>query len=217
VSKVALSCQGVTQGDALSAIISDLVYTYKVLKPACDRFTDAHFVTIHDDTCFAALLNKLIEINNFLIETAAAVGLQYVPKKEYVFQLPDPTLPASANLASLRSDIDDVTKFVYDYFRCGGKFAVGDPTAVDDYALRAAREYDTHVNHLARSPLQIQFKNVLFSWCGKPTTMLTYMIRAVAPCLTSRAAKSTDDSYFAALSHAWKVALESFGREDPHG
>ena len=49
---------------------------------------------------------------------------------------------------------------MYDYFRCGG-IAVGDPTAVDDYALRADREYDTHVNHLARSPLQVQFKNVL--------------------------------------------------------
>ena len=216
VSMVALSCQGVTQGDALSAIIFDLVYTYKVLKPACDRFTDAHFVAIHDDTYFAAPLNKLIEINSFLIESAAAVGLRYVPKKEYVFQLPDPTRPASANLASLRSDIDDVTKFVYDYFRCGG-IAVGDPAAVDDYALRAAREYDTHVNHLAQSPLQVQFKNVLFSWCGKPTTMLTYMIRAVAPFITSRAAKSSDDSYFAALSLAWQVAPESFGREDPHG
>ncbi len=107
---VALSCQGVTQGDALSAIIFDLVYTYKALKPACDRFTD--FVAIHDDTYFAAPLNKLIEINNFLIESAAAVGLRYVPKKEYVFQLPDPTRLASANLASLRSDINDVTKFV---------------------------------------------------------------------------------------------------------
>jgi hypothetical protein len=84
-------------------------------------------VTIHDDTCFAALLNKLIEINNFLIETAAAVGLLYAPKKEYVFQLPDPTRPASASLASLRSDIDDVTKFVYDYFRCGGLPSVTPP------------------------------------------------------------------------------------------
>ncbi len=74
----------------------------------------SHCVAIHDDTYFAAPLNKLIEINNFLIESAAAAGLRYVPKKEYVFQLPDPTRPASANLASLRSDIDDVTKFVYD-------------------------------------------------------------------------------------------------------
>ena len=47
--------------------------------------------------------------------------------------------PSSANLASLRSDIDDVTKLVCDYFRCGG-VAVGDPTAVGDYALCAARE-----------------------------------------------------------------------------
>ena len=105
---------------------------------------------------------------------------------------------------------------MYDYFRCGGT-AVGDPTAVDDYAHRAAREYDTHVAQLARSPLQVQFKSVLFSWCSKPTTMPTYMIRAVAPFLTNRAAKSTDDSLFAALSRAWKVAPESLGREDPHG
>ena len=58
---------------------------------------------------------------------------------------------------------------------------------------------------------------MLFAWCGKPTTMLTYMIRAVAPSLTSRAAESTDDSFFAALSRAWKVAPDSFGRDDPHG
>jgi hypothetical protein len=45
----------------------------------------------------------------------------------------------------------------------------------------------------------------------------SHMIRAVAPFLTSRAAKSSDDSYFAALSLAWKVDPESFGREDPHG
>jgi hypothetical protein len=127
----------VTQGDALSAIIFDLVYTYKVIKPACDRLTDAHSWPFTTTRTPRAPLKKLFEINNFLIESAAAVGLRYVPKKEYVFQLPDP--PALANLASLRSDIDDVTKFVYDYFRCGG-IAVGDPTAVDDYALRAARE-----------------------------------------------------------------------------
>ncbi len=51
------------------------MYTYLVLKPACERLTDAHFVAIHDDTYFAAPLNKLIEINDFLTECAAAVGL----------------------------------------------------------------------------------------------------------------------------------------------
>jgi hypothetical protein len=161
-------------------------------------------------------LLKLIEINDFLTECAAAVGLQYVPKKECVFQLPDSTRPASADLTSPCSSIADITKFVRSYFRCGG-IAVGDPAAGDDYARRAACEYRTHVEHLARSQLQIQLKNVLFAWCGKPTTMLTYMIRAVAPSLTSRAAESTDDSVFAALSRAWKVAPDSFGRDDPHG
>jgi hypothetical protein len=34
VGMVALSCQGVTQGDALSVAVSDIVYTYLVLKPA---------------------------------------------------------------------------------------------------------------------------------------------------------------------------------------
>ena len=43
------------------------------------------------------------------------------------------------------------------------------------------------------------------------------MIPAVAYSLTSSAAESTDDSFFAALSSAWKVAPDSFGRDDPHG
>ncbi len=48
------------------------------------------------------------------------------------------------------------------YFRCGG-IAVGDPAAVpvDDYAHRAACEYHTPVDHLARSPLQMQEYNYL--------------------------------------------------------
>ena len=89
--------QGVTQGDALSAIIFDLVYTggtCKVLRlnlkpgykgmerylsiPLClarlpvRPFYRCSLVAIHDDTCFVAPLSKLIEINNFLIESAAA-------------------------------------------------------------------------------------------------------------------------------------------------
>jgi hypothetical protein len=44
-------------------------------------------VAIHDDTYLAAPLNKLMEISSF-IGSAAAVGSQYVPKREYVFQLP---------------------------------------------------------------------------------------------------------------------------------
>ena len=157
-----------------------------VLKPACEQFTDALFVAIHDDTYFAAPLGKLMAYGDqrLLTESAAAIGLQYVPKKECVRQLPGSTRPASADLTSLRCSIADITKFVRNSFRCGG-IAVGDPVAVDDYAHRAACEYRTHVDHLARSPLQIQIKNVLFSWCGKPTTMLTYMIRAVAPSLTA--------------------------------
>ena len=82
---------------------------------------------------------------------------------------------------------------------------------------RAACEYRTHVDHLPRSPLQIQLKNVLFAWCGKPATMLTYMIRAVAPNLTSHAAEPTDDAFFDALCRAWKAAPDSFGCDEPHG
>jgi hypothetical protein len=111
------------------------------------------------------------------------------PRKSACSSSPvDSTRPASADLTALRSSIADITKFVRNYFRCGG-IAVGpDPAAVDDYARRAAVcEYRTHVDHLAHSPLQIQLKNVLFarSRCGKHTTMLTYMIRAVAPNLTA--------------------------------
>jgi hypothetical protein len=106
VSMVALSCQGVTQGDALSAIIFDLVYTYKVLKPACDRFTDAHFARGHS--------------------------------RRHV-------------LRRLLTHIDDVTKFVCDYLRCGGT-AVGDPAAVEDDALRAARVSATRPRPLAGRP-----------------------------------------------------------------
>jgi hypothetical protein len=58
---------------------------------------------------------------------------------------------------------------------------------------------------------------VLFAWCGKPTTMLTYMIRAVAPNLTSHAAEPTDDAFFDALCRAWKAAPDSFGCDEPHG
>ncbi len=88
-----------------------------VLKPACEQFTDALFVAIHDDTYFAAPLGKLMEINDFLTESAAAIGLQYVPKKECVRQLPGSTRPASADLTSLRCSIADITKFVRNSFR----------------------------------------------------------------------------------------------------
>ena len=37
------------------------------------------------------------------------------------------------------------------------------------------------------------------------------------PSLTSRAAESTDDTFFVARSRAWKVAPAIFGRDDPHG
>jgi hypothetical protein len=109
--------------------------------------------------------DKLIEINDLLTdsESAAAIGLQYVPKKEYVLQLPDSMRPASADLTSLRSSIAGISRFVHSYFRCGG-IAVGDPAAVDDYAHRAASaacEYHTLVDHLARSPLQMQEYNYL--------------------------------------------------------
>jgi hypothetical protein len=158
VGMVALSCQGVSDARR-RPLSSHIRHRVNLPRPqaACKRCTDAHFVAIHDDTYFAAPLNKLIEINDFLTECAAAVGLQYVPKKECVFQLPDSTRPASADLTSLRSSIADITKFVRSYFRCGG-IAVGDPAAVDDYARRAACEYRTHVEHLARSQLQIQLK-----------------------------------------------------------
>jgi hypothetical protein len=89
VGMVALSCQGVTQGDALSVAVFDIVYTYLVLKPACERLTDAHFVAIHDDTYIRAALDKRIEINDFLTECAAAM-VQDIPKKGCVFQLPTP-------------------------------------------------------------------------------------------------------------------------------
>ncbi len=79
-----------TQGDALSVAVFDIGYTYLVLKPACERLSDAHFVAIHDGTYFAAPLIKRIEINDFLAVCAAAVGLQDVPKKGCVFQLPTP-------------------------------------------------------------------------------------------------------------------------------
>ena len=96
VEMIAWSRWGVTQGDALSALIFDIVYTLKVLKPTCEQFPHATLLAIHDDTYVNTKASELVEIDSFLVERATAIRLRFVPKKERILQLPNPTRAADS-------------------------------------------------------------------------------------------------------------------------
>ena len=215
VEMIAWSRWGVTQGDALSALIFDIVYTLKVLKPTCEQFPHATLLAIHDDTYVNTKANKLVEIDNFIEERATAIRLRFVPKKERILQLPNPTRAADSptDLDSHRQLIDPATPFERSFIRCGG-VAVGDPVAVVEQCRAAASEYGKHIHRLADSPLRGQWKGVLMAWCGKAMTMLNYVIRACATAHTATAALESDDHFFDALAAARGVPAELLSRRD---
>ena len=215
VEMIAWSRWGVTQGDALSALIFDIVYTLKVLKPTCEQFPHATLLAIHDDTYVNTKANKLVEIDNFIEERATAIRLRFVPKKERILQLPNPTRAADSptDLDSHRQLIDPDTPFERSFIRCGG-VAVGDPVAVVEQCRAAASEYGKHIHRLADSPLRGQWKGVLMAWCGKAMTMLNYVIRACATAHTATAALESDDHFFDALAAARGVPAELLSRRD---
>ena len=215
VEMIAWSRWGVTQGDALSALIFDIVYTLKVLKPTCEQFPHATLLAIHDDTYVNTKANELVEIDNFIEERATAIRLRFVPKKERILQLPNPTRAADSptDLDSHRQLIDPATPFERSFIRCGG-VAVGDPVAVVEQCRAAASEYGKHIHRLADSPLRGQWKGVLMAWCGKAMTMLNYVIRACATAHTATAALESDDHFFDALAAARGVPAELLSRRD---
>ena len=215
VEMIAWSRWGVTQGDALSALIFDIVYTLKVLKPTCEQFPHATLLAIHDDTYVNTKANELVEIDNFIEERATAIRLRFVPKKERILQLPNPTRAADSptDLDSHRQLIDPDTPFERSFIRCGG-VAVGDPVAVVEQCRAAASEYGKHIHRLADSPLRGQWKGVLMAWCGKAMTMLNYVIRACATAHTATAALESDDHFFDALAAARGVPAELLSRRD---
>ena len=215
VEMIAWSRWGVTQGDALSALIFDIVYTLKVLKPTCEQFPHATLLAIHDDTYVNTKASELVEIDNFLEERATAIRLRFVPKKERILQLPNPTRAADSptDLDSHRQLIDPDTPFERSFIRCGG-VAVGDPVAVVEQCRAAASEYGKHIHRLADSPLRGQWKGVLMAWCGKAMTMLNYVIRACATAHTATAALESDDHFFDALAAARGVPAELLSRRD---
>ena len=215
VEMIAWSRWGVTQGDALSALIFDIVYTLKVLKPTCEQFPHATLLAIHDDTYVNTKAYELVEIDNFIEERATAIRLRFVPKKERILQLPNPTRAADSptDLDSHRQLIDPDTPFERSFIRCGG-VAVGDPVAVVEQCRAAASEYGKHIHRLADSPLRGQWKGVLMAWCGKAMTMLNYVIRACATAHTATAALESDDHFFDALAAARGVPAELLSRRD---
>ena len=215
VEMIAWSRWGVTQGDALSALIFDIVYTLKVLKPTCEQFPHATLLAIHDDTYVNTKANELVEIDSFIEERATAIRLRFVPKKERILQLPNPTRAADSptDLDSHRQLIDPDTPFERSFIRCGG-VAVGDPVAVVEQCRAAASEYGKHIHRLADSPLRGQWKGVLMAWCGKAMTMLNYVIRACATAHTATAALESDDHFFDALAAARGVPAELLSRRD---
>ena len=215
VEMIAWSRWGVTQGDALSALIFDIVYTLKVLKPTCEQFPHATLLAIHDDTYVNTKANELVAIDNFIEERATAIRLRFVPKKERILQLPNPTRAADSptDLDSHRQLIDPDTPFERSFIRCGG-VAVGDPVAVVEQCRAAASEYGKHIHRLADSPLRGQWKGVLMAWCGKAMTMLNYVIRACATAHTATAALESDDHFFDALAAARGVPAELLSRRD---
>ena len=215
VEMIAWSRWGVTQGDALSALIFDIVYTLKVLKPTCEQFPHATLLAIHDDTYVNTKASELVEIDNFIEERATAIRLRFVPKKERILQLPNPTRAADSptDLDSHRQLIDPDTPFERSFIRCGG-VAVGDPVAVVEQCRAAASEYGKHIHRLADSPLRGQWKGVLMAWCGKAMTMLNYVIRACATAHTATAALESDDHFFDALAAARGVPAELLSRRD---
>ena len=216
VEMIAWSRWGVTQGDALSALIFDIVYTLKVLKPTCEQFPHATLLAIHDDTYVnTKAANELVAVSRSLEEKANSIHLRFAPSKEHILQLPNPTRAAESptDLDSHRQLIDPDTPFERSFIRCGG-VAVGDPVAVVEQCRAAASEYGKHIHRLADSPLRGQWKGVLMAWCGKAMTMLNYVIRACATAHTATAALESDDHFFDALAAARGVPAELLSRRD---
>ena len=206
VEMIAWSRWGVTQGDALSALIFDIAYTLNVLKPTCEQFPHATLLAIHDDTHVnTKAANELVAVSRSLEEKANSIHLRFVPSKEHILQLPNPTRAADSpnDLDFHRQLIDPTTPFERSFIRCGG-VAVGDPVAVVEQCRVAAREYGKHIQRLADSPLRGQYKGVLMAWCGKAMTMLNYVIRACATTHTSTATAAIEsvDYFFDALAAA---------------
>ncbi len=123
VEMIAWSRWGVTQGDALSALIFDIVYTLSVLKPTCEQFPHATLLAIHDDTYVnTKAANELVAVNRSLEEKANSIRLRFVPSKEHILQLPNPMRAADLpdDLDFHRQLIDPTTPFERSFIRCGG-------------------------------------------------------------------------------------------------
>ena len=119
---VCYSWLGVTQGDLLASLIFGIVYTHCVVEPTLKDHPDVSILMIYDDTYLAAMTPEpLIAANLTLVKNAATCLLEYVPRKEFIIQLPaSPSRPAVHSLHTYRGQIHPKTEFEHTAIHVGG-------------------------------------------------------------------------------------------------
>jgi hypothetical protein len=148
-----------------------------------------------------------------LTDLAAECLLEYVPRKEFLLQLPAAGRSPAQDLFSYRPQIHPKTGFEYTVIHIGG-VPVGLPEAISEYCLLAASKYQQHLSRLVSCPLPVSYIGVILMYAARPQCLLNHYIRAVQPSLTLAASQAADDFFFESLAALLTVDAAEFSRDD---